>query len=331
MQLFLSWSGPQSKAIAQALRNWIPMLINAVKPWMSSEIEKGRKWGAEITTNLEATSFGIICLTPTNLHSPWIHFEAGALSKRSEARVWTFLTGLTPTDVEQPLGQFQHTTYDKQDVLRLVKAINQSVIANDEVGLEESLLATSFEALWPLLQERLDAVDPDAPDTTATRRDERDLLEEVLTLLRDSQRRLGVLESESRIHAFAGTVAEVGMRKRAVWAENVLRRVVLAVTSERRSLREVQRGSLPAMISAAVLVLDGPKSQLQEVMDRISEHLGSASFETYSFPESPSAFALLLNQPMDLDYVLQVVNSVVVDLDLVLSAWAPLVDATSVL
>ena len=32
---------------------------------------------------LSPASYGIICLTPENLASPWIHFEVGALFKGS--------------------------------------------------------------------------------------------------------------------------------------------------------------------------------------------------------------------------------------------------------
>jgi hypothetical protein len=44
------------------------------------DIETGSGWLARIKNELEATSYGIICLTPQNLDAPWLHFEAGALS-----------------------------------------------------------------------------------------------------------------------------------------------------------------------------------------------------------------------------------------------------------
>ena len=99
MKIFLSWSGPQSRAIAEALNDWLRRVIQAVKPFYSPDIEKGAKWSNEIDAALEGTSFGIICLTPDNLNSPWIHFEAGALSKTPGALIWTFLCGLTAADV----------------------------------------------------------------------------------------------------------------------------------------------------------------------------------------------------------------------------------------
>jgi hypothetical protein len=73
MDVFLSWSGPQSKAIATILHAWIPQVIQAVEPWMSSEIDKGRKWSQQISDRLGATAFGIICLTRDNLMAPWVY------------------------------------------------------------------------------------------------------------------------------------------------------------------------------------------------------------------------------------------------------------------
>ena len=45
MDVFLSWSGTRSKAVAQALESWLPLVINATSPWISAEIDKGRRWG----------------------------------------------------------------------------------------------------------------------------------------------------------------------------------------------------------------------------------------------------------------------------------------------
>ena len=65
LDVFISWSGERSRVFAEALRNWIPKIMNAVEPWLSSsDIEKGARWGVDVATKLEASKVGIICLTP---------------------------------------------------------------------------------------------------------------------------------------------------------------------------------------------------------------------------------------------------------------------------
>jgi len=44
MKVFLSWSGPQSKELAEAIRDWIPVVLQAVTPYFTpSDIEKGTR------------------------------------------------------------------------------------------------------------------------------------------------------------------------------------------------------------------------------------------------------------------------------------------------
>lgn len=82
MKVFISWSGELSKNIAEIFRQWIPGVIQAVKPYYSpDDITKGTRWNSEIAKELDASKIGIICLTPNNLESPWIMFEAGTLAK----------------------------------------------------------------------------------------------------------------------------------------------------------------------------------------------------------------------------------------------------------
>src|ERR1051326_1201012 len=82
MKVFISWSGPLSQKLAAMLRVWLPSVIQVVKPYYSpDDINKGTRWAAEISKELEESQVGLLCITPDNLYSPWIMFEAGALSK----------------------------------------------------------------------------------------------------------------------------------------------------------------------------------------------------------------------------------------------------------
>ncbi len=83
-KVFLSWAGLKSKAIAEALHEWFPLVINAIKPWVSSRnIGPGARWNPSLASQLEGARMGILCLTPDALNSQWLRFEAGALSKLS--------------------------------------------------------------------------------------------------------------------------------------------------------------------------------------------------------------------------------------------------------
>ncbi len=125
MKVFLSWSGTRSKKVAEVLGEYIQQMIQAVEPWISSEILKGANWVKEIGSKLEEINFGIICLTRENLDENWILFEAGALSKKQGAHVCTFLLDLKHTDIKPPLALFQHTIFEKEDIRKLLHTINR--------------------------------------------------------------------------------------------------------------------------------------------------------------------------------------------------------------
>jgi hypothetical protein len=185
MNLFLCWSGERSKAVAEALRLWLPGVINAVEPWFSPEdLEAGSRWSKDIARQLETTKFGIICLTPENLDAQWILFEAGALSKSVEtSRVVPYLLDLRPSDLVGPLAQFQAAQSDRQESFKLVQSINAAVNAEKERALDEALLQQSFERWWPTLEQALASI-PAHSKSRTPRRQVPDMLEEILDLVR---------------------------------------------------------------------------------------------------------------------------------------------------
>jgi hypothetical protein len=159
MKIFLSWSGPHSGAVAAALKDWLPKMIHTVKPFFSPDIDKGTWWINQLDAALADTHFSIICLTPDNLDSTWIHYEVGALNRSQDALVWTFLHGLTPNKLSSPLDRFEHTVAEKNDVLRLLKSINGRLEEVGETPLTEALLTDNFELRWPELEQKLKAAD----------------------------------------------------------------------------------------------------------------------------------------------------------------------------
>jgi hypothetical protein len=185
VKIFLSWSGDRSRAVADVLKNWLPSVLQAVRPYFSPEdIEKGSKWSQEISKELDQSDFGILCLTPENIMSPWMLFEAGALSKKLEmARVAPLLVGLEPTDVSGPLAQLQLTKLNQEDCFLLLKSMNKAL---GEKGLQDGVLITVFQKWWPDLDEKIKVAleDYKLAGFSSDKRSNRDLMEEVLDHVR---------------------------------------------------------------------------------------------------------------------------------------------------
>jgi TIR domain len=153
--VFICWSGPRSEIAAEALKEWLPAIIQVARPWMSaSDVDKGTRWREEVTTALDTVRAGIICLTPENLSSEWLLFESGALSKGRgpQTRTWTYLlAGLKKQDVKDPLAMFQATTAEKEDTRKLVHSLNKNL----DSTVENNNLDYLFDKVWPDLEQRL--------------------------------------------------------------------------------------------------------------------------------------------------------------------------------
>lgn len=188
MRVFISWSGPQSKKLAECLRDWLPGVLQLVKPYFTpSDIEKGTRWGTEIAKELETSEVGILCVTRDNLHSDWIMFEAGALSKSlDKAHVCPVLFGIANTDLAGPLKQFQTTECSRQDFHKLISVINNRL---GEHKLPPKTLDTVFEKWWPELEQQINSILTEDQQTDEPIRSERELLVEILELSRASAKR----------------------------------------------------------------------------------------------------------------------------------------------
>jgi len=185
MRVFISWSGERSKALAEALYSWLPLIINEVKPFLSTGLEKGSRWSSEVASNLAACDVGVICLTPSNLHADWLLFEAGALSKLDNSRVRPLLLDLKPIDVTGPLAQFHSTGIAKDDVKKLVDTINRALA--DE-ALPQTHLDKAYDLLWPGLEDQINKL-PIEDVPANTHRSQEEMIQEILELVREQSRR----------------------------------------------------------------------------------------------------------------------------------------------
>lgn len=186
MEVFISWSGKRSLAAAEALRDWLPKVIQAIDPWLSkTDIEKGTEWNSVIAGRLARAKAGIFCLTTGNLHADSILFEAGAISRNgAETYVCTLLIGgLEYSQIQWPLSQFQHTKFEKADVSALLQTLNKKT----EKPLSDADLEDVFETYWPRLDEKFGKLPsesgPQAPKPSVDM-----MVAEILELVRDFSR-----------------------------------------------------------------------------------------------------------------------------------------------
>jgi len=206
--IFISWSGEASRMVAEALRSWLAEVFQTIDPFVSSEdIAAGSVWFETIGQELRRSDFAIICVTPENRMSPWLHFEAGAIGMAHSAAeeptprsVVPYLLELSASSLDPPLSQYQALVADEADSRRLAAAINRRVPA----PLAPASLDRTFEKWWPDLVKDLDSARKVVAQGSPPRpqREERDILEELLALARRSA------QVESRLSSSIGTSAK---------------------------------------------------------------------------------------------------------------------------
>src|SRR6185437_1178713 len=184
MKVFISWSGRRSHEVADAMAGWLKKVIQSAEPWVSSDMERGVKWLAEIGKSLDAHSIGILCVTPGNVKAPWLNFEAGALSKQigDEVRVIPYLLDFrSSNELQPPLGQFNASLANEQGTFELVKTLN----AHSETQLTEIHLDETFKMWWPKLREKLESIRTSGKGQPPERRSMDDQVDEILSAVRE--------------------------------------------------------------------------------------------------------------------------------------------------
>lgn len=189
-KVFISWGGDLSKLLAEEVKNWLPSVLQFVKPYFTpDDVEKGTHWESSIAQELANSQIGIICLTKDNINRPWILFEAGALSKNfGKANVCTVLFNVESTDITGPLTCFQATKFDKADFKKLIKTINDT---GGESKLDSKVLDDVFEMWWPRLEEKIkNIIRSYKEESHEDERTDREMLEELLELTRMTAKRI---------------------------------------------------------------------------------------------------------------------------------------------
>lgn len=200
MKVFLSWSGigSRSEAVATLLNEWLPCVIQALNPWVSTQnIDQGSLWFDEVSSQLSETTTGILCLTKANQERPWLLFEAGALAKGlSKSRVCILLIDLESVEVAAPLSFFNHTTPNKEGLKKLVITLNRSMT---EHNLKPDVLANSFETYWPQFENKFHKILEQCPEIQTEKTvDSDDMLKEILMTTRSLSSKIRDIENKYR-------------------------------------------------------------------------------------------------------------------------------------
>ncbi|MCO8160943.1 toll/interleukin-1 receptor domain-containing protein [Pseudomonas sp. 21LCFQ010] len=198
MQIFISWSGSRSKAVAEITCEWIKGVLQATEPWISTQnVDRGSLWFTEIVGKLADVTVGIVCLTQDNKDKPWILFESGAMAKGlSGNRLCTLLVDLKPTDITDPLAQFNHSYPDRDGMFQLVKTLNSCL---KDKSLPEKVLNQAFEVYWPSFESRFaQALTDNPPSEAAPKRTKDDILVEILQSTRELSHRIRALENDRK-------------------------------------------------------------------------------------------------------------------------------------
>jgi hypothetical protein len=184
--VFVSWSKARSKGPAKAFADWLGVVVQLARPWISTkDVPAGSPWFSKITAALEHCNFGVVFVTRENMREPWLHFEAGAVLKAvsNEARVCPVVLDFDLTDLEDPFASLNAVRPDREGMLRLALEINAAI----DSGVGEDQVKVAFDGQWANLEQKL-TLPPGKAATARHQRDDRELLEEILLRVRALER-----------------------------------------------------------------------------------------------------------------------------------------------
>jgi hypothetical protein len=239
MKIFISWSKEKSGLYAEAIKEWLSVVIQQLEIFVSTEdISKGSNWFSIISKELENTNFGIVCITAENHKEPWILFESGAIYKKvNESKVCVILFDMKKKDLDGPLSHFNATEFSKGEIYKLLLSINESL---NEGKLEESKLIKSFEKWWGDLEEKIKIINDSykVEDDFEVKRTSEDLIEETLLSVRDLNLKISNINSKvdelKKYSESSSTNLNSPVLSTPITSENRPRRLIDLIDSENK-------------------------------------------------------------------------------------------------
>lgn len=157
--VFLSFSGPTGKVIAEALKDWLPLVFDSILPYVASEMQSGTKWTSDVHEHLDKAILGISCVTRDSQEAPWLMFEAGYIAgrhgqagKNHQMGLLPYVVGMESEEVRGPFSSLFHITIaDRSGTLSLIKTIN----THRSKPMGDRILEGRFDSSWEKLESDL--------------------------------------------------------------------------------------------------------------------------------------------------------------------------------
>ncbi|MDQ0277520.1 hypothetical protein QO003_001823 [Arthrobacter silviterrae] len=160
-------------------------MFDVAEPWISTENKAGTLWLPEIDKSLSDTDFGIVCVSKSNQHAPWLNFEAGALSRKVAGKrelMPVLLIDFEKTgEVNGPVTSFQMKFANQDGFLEIMEALNSS-----ERGpkIDSAILAERVGHLWPSIEAEVAKVKAGIESKNVAERSDSDKIDELLEVVR---------------------------------------------------------------------------------------------------------------------------------------------------
>jgi uridine kinase len=134
MDIFIAWSLDRSKIVAETVKKCLENVFEKrVNVWLSTTLESGQEWFSELEKGLNSAKLGILCLTPENIFSRWIHWEAASIisNRQDKSAVIPLCLDLMPIKIPYPLSQFNAVLADKMGLIEIVRKIYRDIFRDD--------------------------------------------------------------------------------------------------------------------------------------------------------------------------------------------------------
>src|SRR5258706_2649788 len=130
MKLLIIWSGEVSRRVGTLLRDFFSNALKGVEPFLSEhDLDVETPWAAALAAQLRDADFAVVCLTREDLTSPWLLFEAGALTVLPAERACCLLfDGLIHSELPAPLAHYWSGGFTEIHVSALLQKVNERLL-----------------------------------------------------------------------------------------------------------------------------------------------------------------------------------------------------------